>query len=200
MTEFPETSETLIAKVCDPDDRVAWERFEQLYRPIIFRIARRRGLQHNDAMDLVQQVLLSVANAVSSYQKRGSGPSFRRWLSIVIRNAILKSVQRTPQDRAKGGSKILDVLGDVPSPDPGIESLIETEYQRELYLRASAIARRSVSEPVWLAFEWTVLQERPIEQVARLLNLSVGSVYAARSRVVRRLRDQILLLEDRGDS
>lgn len=196
MTEFPDTSETLIAKVCDPDDREAWERFEQLYRPVIYRIARTRGMQHSDALDLVQQVLMAVAGAINEYEKRGEGPSFRKWIGRVTRNAILKAITRGPRDKAVGGSAILDVLHEVASSNAPIETLIETEYQRELYARASAKVRKDVSEIIWLAFEITVLQGKSIDQAAAQLDLSVGSVYAARSRVMRRLRDQVLRLEN----
>lgn len=64
MPEFPETSESLIARVRDPSNRVAWDQFEQLYRPVVFRTARAKGLQHSDALDLVQQVLMSVSSAI----------------------------------------------------------------------------------------------------------------------------------------
>ena len=57
MPEFPETAESLILQVVDSSNRAAWDQFEQLYRPVIFRIAVGKGLQEADALDLVQQVL-----------------------------------------------------------------------------------------------------------------------------------------------
>ena len=70
MPEFPETSESLIVRVRDPSNRAAWDQFEQLYRPVIFRISRAKGLQHSDALDLVQQVLMSVSEAIGGYEKQ----------------------------------------------------------------------------------------------------------------------------------
>lgn len=196
MTKFPDTSETLIAKVCDPDDRQAWERFEQLYRPVIYRIARSRGMQHSDALDLVQQVLMSVAGAINDYEKRGDGPSFRKWIGRVTRNAILKAFTRGPLEKASGGTAILHSLHEVASTHHPIESMIETEYQRELYSTAASKVQKDVSEVIWLAFEMTMLQGQSVDQAAATLGLAVGSVYAARSRVMRRLRDQVKRLED----
>lgn len=196
MTEFPDTNETLILKVCDPDDREAWERFEKLYRPVIFRIARARGMQHSDSLDVVQQVLLAVANAINDYEKVGEGPSFRKWLGRVTKNAILKALTRGPRDKATGGSGVIDVLNGVAAPKQEIESLIETEYQREIYSAASTKVRCDVNELTWMAFELTVLQNREIKYTAHTLGMSIGSVYAARSRVMRRLRDQVERLEN----
>ena len=110
MPEFPDTSESLIIQVRDPADREAWERFEQLYRPVVFRIARAKGLQHADALDLVQQVLLSVSGAISRYEKRDDGRPFRNWLSRITRNAIVRALSRGPRDKASGGTQIMDVF------------------------------------------------------------------------------------------
>lgn len=195
MYDFPDTSESLIAKIRDPDDRESWERFEQLYRPIIFRIARSRGLQHSDALDLVQQVMMAVSAAIGDYERLESGPPFRHWLSRITRNAILKAFTRGPRDKAIGGSDILNALQVIPSSDDQLDQLIELEYRREVYCRAAESVRQQVAESTWLAFEMTVLQASSVEHVARALGLSVGSIYAARSRVIRSLRDAVRKLE-----
>jgi RNA polymerase sigma-70 factor (ECF subfamily) len=196
MQEFPETSESLITQVRDPADREAWERFEQLYRPVIFRIARSRGLQESDAFDVVQQVLMSVAAAIGRYHRHAAGPPFRHWLSRITRNAILEVLTRGPRDKAQGGSSFLRALRAIPSMDADqTEQLIETEYRREIYARAAVRVRGEVEESTWLAFEMTILQSISVPTASRSLGLSAGSVYAARSRVVRRLRNTIRDME-----
>ncbi len=195
MPEFPETSESLIVRVRDPSNRAAWDQFEQLYRPVIFRIARAKGLQHSDALDLVQQVLMSVSAAIGRYEKQSDGMRFRNWLSHVTRNAILKALSRGPRVRAAGGSEILDVLNKVADVDDATDELIELEYRREVYVRAAARVREAVQEVTWLAFEATVLQEVSIEVAAKRFGLSTGSVYAARNRIMRRLKAAVSELE-----
>lgn len=194
MPEFPETSESLIVQVRDPLNRAAWEQFEQLYRPVIFRIARAKGLQHADALDLVQQVLISVSSAIDRFEKQHEGVRFRNWLGRITRNAILKALSRRPRDRASGGSGLLDVLSEIPA-DPETEALINLEYRRELFQRAAQLVRGQSQEVTWLAFEMTELQQISIERTADLLQISTGSVYAARSRVMRRIRNTIQQLE-----
>lgn len=75
------------------------------------------------------------------------------------------------------------------------DALIELEYQREIYQQAASRVRNQVNESTWLAFELTVLQEASIEEAATSLGMSPGSVYAARSRIVRRLRDAVTTIE-----
>lgn len=195
MPEFPETSESLIVQVRDPSNRAAWEQFEQLYRPVIFRIARAKGLQHADALDLVQKVLISVSSAIERFEKQHEGVRFRNWLGRITRNAILKALSRQPRDRASGSSEVLDVLSEIAA-DPETEALINLEYRRELFQRAAQRVRSQSEEVTWLAFEMTELQQVSIERTAAILQVSTGSVYAARSRVMRRIRNTVLQLEE----
>ena len=191
VPEFPETVESLILRVRDPSNRIAWDEFEQLYRPVIFRIARAKGLQHADAHDLVQTVLMSVAAAIDRYEKQDGGPRFRNWLSRITRNAILKALTRGSRERAAGGSQMLDVFADVESPDAETDALINLEYKRELFRRGAEQVRSEVQDATWLAFELTTLQQMSVERAADRLGISTGSIYAARSRVMRRLRNAI---------
>ena len=195
MPEFPETVESLILKVRDPEDRAAWDQFEQLYRPVIFRIARAKGMQHADALDLVQQVLMSVASAIDRYEQRTESAKFRYWLSRITRNAILNALTRRPRDRSSGGTALVEMLSEVPNPDAATDALIDLEYRRELFRRAAEQVRSEVAESSWLAFELTALQQQTIEVTAEQLAMSPGSIYAARSRIMRRLRNAVSQLE-----
>lgn len=190
LVEFPETSDSLIERVTDASDSDAWQQFTELYRPVLFRIARARGLQHCDALDLAQQVLISVSSAISRYEKRDDGSRFRNWLSRITRNAILKALSRKRHDQPAGGSEMLNMLSDLPDAAEA-DALLHLEYRRELLQRAANAVRHTVQEDTWQAFEWTVLQGQSVQEAADKLQLSTGSVYAARSRIMRRLRDEI---------
>ena len=191
MNEFPNTNASLVARIKDPGNVEAWESFEKIYRPVIFRIARAKGLQYADAVDLVQQVLISVAAAIHAYEKRDDETPFRNWLSRITRNAILKALTRQPKDRADGGTQVLDVLSQVPAADQEADSMIELEVRREIFHAAAQKVRESVQPTTWLAFELTVLQGNTIEKAANKLQLSVGNVYAARSRVMKRIKENV---------
>jgi len=115
VPNFPETRDSLIIQVKDPSNRIAWEEFSEVYRPVIYRIARTKGMQSADAQDLVQQVLISVADAIGRWEPRGDDVRFRNWLSRITRNAILKSLTRGPLDRAVGGSVAFDLLHEEPT-------------------------------------------------------------------------------------
>jgi hypothetical protein len=56
VTEFPDTRESLLVQVRSAANREAWDEFVLVYRPVIYRLARNRGMQDADAQDLAQRV------------------------------------------------------------------------------------------------------------------------------------------------
>lgn len=195
MTEFPETRDSLLAQLGSPANREAWDQFAEIYRPVVYRLARRRGLQDADAQDLAQRVLISVASAIGRWEKSHESVRFRHWLRRVARNAIINALSRGLRDRAAGGTSMQVLLLEQPAADPESDAWIEREYRRELYLRASRMVRGDVEPATWRAFEMTVIEERGIEEAAVELERPLGTIYAARSRVMRRLREAVRELE-----
>ena len=195
MTQFPETRESLMIQVKDPENRVAWEQFVAIYRPAIVRTAVARGLQEADAQDLAQQVLLAVASAIGDWERRGESTRFRHWLRKITRNAIVNALTRGPKDRATGGSSIQELLAQHQQTDPETESLIDWEYRRQLYRQAAKTVRGDVQPDTWRAFELTVIDGLSNLAAAKQLGKSLGTIYTARCRIMQRLRDVIAELE-----
>lgn len=196
MSEFPETHDSLLVQVQDPANRDAWDLFARIYRPAIVRIAMTRGLQHADAQDLAQQVLILVANAIGSWERRDESTRFRHWLSRVTKNAIINALTRRPKDQAMGGSSIEELLCEVVDRDEATTALLENQLRRELYLQAAELIKAEFRPDSWQAFELSVAGEFTIEQVAEQLGKSVGAIYTARSRIMFRLREIIAELGD----
>lgn len=201
MTQFPETRESLIVQIKDPSNRHAWGKFVDLYRPVIHRIALARGLQDADAQDLTQHVFMAVAASIGRWEKSTESTRFRHWLRRVTRNAILNAISRRPPDQATGTSSYQNIVAEIPERtdhalDDETESLIELEYRRELYLRAAAFVRTDVDPITWQAFERTVIGGISNAQAAQELSKSIGTIYAARSRVMKRLRTAIAEIEE----
>ena len=77
MNQWPNTEPTLVERLADPRDDAAWNRFDTLYRPVVYRYARTRGLQHSDAETLVAEVMSRVFRAAGRWSK-DSGKVLRR--------------------------------------------------------------------------------------------------------------------------
>jgi RNA polymerase sigma-70 factor (ECF subfamily) len=177
------TRASLILRLPVRADVRAWDEFAAIYAPLVYRLARKRGLQPCDADDLVQEVLAAVAKWI----ERDDRGSFRAWLCRIARNTTVNFLtRRKHRIHAIGGDDAMEWLSQQPERD--LDGFDE-EYQREVFRWAAAQVRTDVTDATWAAFWETTRENQPIDQVARELGMSIGSVYIARSRVMARLRD-----------
>ncbi|MCA9011197.1 MAG: sigma-70 family RNA polymerase sigma factor [Planctomycetaceae bacterium] len=191
MNDWPETSESLILRVKDPADAAAWSAFLAIYRPVIYRLARGRGLQDADAEDLAQQVLVSIARTVQNWQPAADGPPFRAWLYRIAHNECLKVMTRRKPDAAVGSSSVQDMLFGLPqqATDTSIQLLYESRM--EAFRWASTEVRPEFTSATWAMFWQSTVEERSINDVARNHGRSPGAVYLARYRVMKRLKEKL---------
>src|SRR5262245_53352875 len=101
MADIPPTRVSLLVRLRDPRDAAAWARFVELYGPVVYGYARKRGLQDADAADLSQEVLRAVAGAVGRLEYDPAKGAFRNWLFTVVRRK-LSSWREAQQRRARG--------------------------------------------------------------------------------------------------
>jgi RNA polymerase sigma-70 factor (ECF subfamily) len=195
LLDLPETGESLLMKIRDPGDAVAWEQFVAVYRPSILRLARRRGLQDADAEDLAQRVLTSVSRVIGRWKKDHERGTFRSWLLRIARNEMLNAITRRRRDVGRGGTSVLERLEQHPADDCEIEELIEEEHNRAVFRWAAEEVRPEFHDGTWLSFWMTAIEALPVEEAAAKLGKTVGSVFAARSRVMRRLKEKVRELD-----
>ncbi len=124
MNDWPETNPSLILRIKDPQNAVAWNELMAIYRPVVYRLARRKGLLHEDAEDLVQGVFLSVAKAIDRWEHGDHQPRFRNWLGKIARNAIVNAITRAKPDRASGKSSVMQTLASLPEDRDTTQALI----------------------------------------------------------------------------
>ena len=191
MSSTPETRPSLLIRVRDPADHAAWLEFVGIYRPVILRLARQKGMQAADAEDVAQEVLTAVAKAVEQREHDPKRARFRTWLNRVANNAILDALTRGKPDRGSGDSALLAVLNQHESRGGPDSDLLRLEYRREMFRWAAGQVRKEFHPATWDAFWLTAVEGRAIEAVAEQLAKNAGAVYAARSRVMRRIQETV---------
>jgi RNA polymerase sigma-70 factor (ECF subfamily) len=182
------TSTGLLARL-RAQDSAAWARLARLYGPLVYSWCRRRGLQESDAGDIVQEVFRAVLGHIAAYEHK-PGSTFRGWLWTITRNKILdfhRRAQRQPE--AIGGSDAQAKLQQLPEVLD--ESEAGTSTTGNLVRRALALIRPEFTDATWQAF-WRVMMlgQSPADAAAEL-GLSLNAVYIAKSRVLRRLREEL---------
>lgn len=188
MTTLPETRESLLIRLGNRADVAAWSEFVSIYRPMVYRLARRQGLQDSDAEDLAQRVLMSVSQVIGDWKKDPNKGTFRGWLGRVARNAIINMMSRRPKETAVGGSDFFVACQTIVAPSQQLDLLIRQEHQRSLLRAAAERVKAKMQATTWQAFWQTTIGGQSIEATSCELGISVGAVYGARARVMKQLQ------------
>src|SRR3954470_7859257 len=170
MATTPNTRASLIARLSDSDDVEAWHEFVEIYLPLLYRLARRKGVQHADAEELAQEVLLAVSRAIHRWDPNPERGRFRDWLFRIARNAILNFLMRNKHQPANFGNADVDeLLTHQPQLEAQESALFNLEYRREVFRWAAEKVRPTVATSTWNAFWKTAVESRSIPLVAREL-------------------------------
>jgi RNA polymerase sigma factor (sigma-70 family) len=191
MDEPPATRDSLILRLRDSADAAAWREFVALYEPLVYGLARRKGLQDADARDLCQEVLITVARAVDRWDPDPDRGTFRGWLSRIARNLLVSFLTRQNYPRGSGTTSMQELLEAQPAADPSATAVFEAEYRRRVFRWAADEIKGEFTPSTWQAFWQTAVGGRMPKAVAADLGLPIGAVYIARSRVLARLRRRV---------
>jgi RNA polymerase sigma-70 factor (ECF subfamily) len=189
MMRAPETRPSLIVSIRGPRNERAWTEFVSAYEPLLLRLIARQSVPPRHVADVSQQVLLTIARSVEQWQDDGDPASFRRWLSRVARNVVLKFMTRERrQTGGQGGTELVDLLNQVPEITDAAQ---HERYDFELILWAAEQVRGEFRESSWRAFQATVIDGRDVAEVSQELGVSPGSIYMSRSRIMARIKARV---------
>jgi RNA polymerase sigma-70 factor (ECF subfamily) len=173
------------------NDPAAWRRLLDLYQPLVRFWCGRAGLQGPDAEDVTQEVFAAVAAGLPGFRHGRPGDTFRGWLRVITRNQVLLHFRKSQgRAQAEGGAAAWARLQDVP--DPLVESdTAEGPELSQLYRRALEQVRGEFEARTWQAFWRAVIDGQTPAAVAAELGISAAGVRQAKSRVLRRIRQEV---------
>jgi RNA polymerase sigma-70 factor (ECF subfamily) len=169
----------------------AWRRLVDLYGPVVYRWARQLGIGETDAADVVQEVFCAVSGQVAGFRRNGSKDSFGGWLRTITRNKVCDHFRkRQASPNAEGGTEAYRrLLEHAESADPATVEPLRTDSR--FPRRLLDLIRVEFENRTWEVFERLVVNGQSPSDVAADMNLRLPAVYKAKSRVLRRLREQL---------
>jgi RNA polymerase sigma-70 factor (ECF subfamily) len=181
------TRQSLLVRAQIGDER-AWKDLADLYRPLIVGWLRYQAVPANEIDDLVQDILLAVFEHLPSFEHSGRLGAFRAWLRTITHTRTCdfwRSRGRPPPARPS-----IEALGHVGDPDCALHRLWDQEHDRYVLRCLLELMALEFEGTTLEAFRRVVVEGLSSKEVARQLGLTVGAVYAAKSRVLRRLRQE----------
>lgn len=187
------TSRSLLEGV-KADDAAAWNRLVALYAPLVYHWCRRWDLQDQDIADIFQEVFQSVAAHIAGFRKERKSDTFRGWLQTITRNKVHDHFRKLGREPGGvGGTDALIRMTEVPdvAQKPQEEKTADERAERSLFHRALQLIRAEFEERTWQAFWRTTVDGQAPKDVAGELGMSSGAVRVAKSRVLKRLREEL---------
>jgi RNA polymerase sigma-70 factor, ECF subfamily len=180
------TPVSLLQRIQQSGDSVAWRRLVDLTTPLILSWGQRAGLSPHDAADLVQDVLTVLVQELPQFQYDPS-KSFRAWLKTVTLNKHRQRMRRHLAGPREQGDATLD---DLPDGNPS-EAFWEREFGEQLVVRAFEVMQSEFRPTTWRACWESVVSGRSAGEIAAELGITPGAVHSAKSKVLRRLRHEL---------
>lgn len=162
----------------------------EVFSPIIYGWCRKSGLAGQDAADVVQDVFVTVAKGIHRFDRHDAQSSFRAWLSTITRTRLADHFSRIDkQARGIGGTDAMQRFSAVP--DVGDDSDSQMLSSMTLAQQTLRSIESEFEATTWSAFWQLTMENRTAAEVAASLGLNIASVYQAKSRVLRRLKQRL---------
>jgi RNA polymerase sigma-70 factor (ECF subfamily) len=186
-----ETSLSLLDRARRQTDDESWNRLVGVYQPLLKSWLARYQVQSSDADDLVQEVLTVVFRELPAFEHNRRPGAFRSWLRTILVNR-LRDFWRGRQYRpvTSDDAAIQRQLDELADENSELSGLWNRQHDELVMQRIIELVQPQFSEATWSAFSRQVMDGVGASDVAGELDMSIDSVYAAKSRVLRMLRQE----------
>lgn len=196
MSDYDQTRQTLIERIRDQHNELAWEEFVATYESYIYAIIRRMGISAEDSKDIHQDVVLNLWKKLPDYRKNPNS-RFRSWLSTVTSNAV-KYFIRSSVNKSKKLDRYENLLKDLDDSSTEIEAIADEEWELFIADKAMKTVEQAFSGRGMDVFQMS-LNGHSIAEIAKELNIEENSVYQLRARVKKSLTKEISRLKEELD-
>ncbi|MCK4659446.1 MAG: sigma-70 family RNA polymerase sigma factor [Phycisphaerae bacterium] len=197
MPDKNSTRPTLLLRLRCRTDQLSWQEFHERYGELLYRYARLRGAPPVDAEDIVQEVEMYLFKAMEGFEYDAAKGRFRAYLRSAVMHAMARKVKKQARQGEVFDPQVFDYMTAAKEADQ------DERWEREWRLHRLRWALRAIApevEPVTLeAFRLHVLTGQPVNETAGQLGISTASVYQAKSRILRRIKQKLDTLDPDED-
>lgn len=137
--------------------------------------------------DLTQDIMVVLVREIPTFRHSGHRGAFRSWLRTVATNRLRNHW------RARRGSPSSDEDGRLEEIEDRVDvlgELVEAEHHQLVARRLLELMEPEFTPGTWLAFRRQVLEGKSAAEAAAELGVTANAVLIAKSRVLRRLRQE----------
>ena len=200
------TQKSLLLKVRNGNE-VSWNDFYETYKPLIMLVGGDCGLTPDEKKDLVSNVMVEIfqKDIIGKYDidkvpddvifaHDPAQGRFRHYLRQIVRYQAIKIYKKRHNFESVDAESF-------PAKNLLAEDLFnknwDDEWMKHLLNEAMIELKSRVESNTYSAFEKYALHGKPVKEVADFFDMSISSVYTAKSRCTATLREIIKDLEEK---
>lgn len=202
--ELLPTRSSLLDRLRNWEDQASWREFFNTYWKFIYSMAIRSGLSDQEAEDVVQETVLSVAKKMPEFVYDPAVCSFKGWLMHVTRLRIIDQFRRRQPvfQQAPSGdreSRQTPTVERIPDPASGgtLDAAWDEEWERNLVDAAMERVKLRVKPAHYQIFYLSAVKGLGTREVARMLQVNVGQVYLVRHRLAKDVKREVDRLREK---
>lgn len=190
------TEKELVAKA-KQGDLAAFEALIIKHEKIVFNVALRMMNHSEDAKDISQEVFLKAYRSIGNFDERSA---FSTWLYRITHNTCIDEMRKRKGKQnysleegleSEDGIMQRQIADEGDTPE---ESLLRDERKGEILQ-----ALETLSEEHKAAIILRDVKGLPYEEIAEILDLSLGTVKSRISRARNHLKTEILKIRERNE-
>jgi RNA polymerase sigma factor (sigma-70 family) len=186
-----QTRITLLEKIRDQHDNKAWSDFAQYYRKFIYNIIRRMNMNHHDAEEIVQNVMLKSWNKLPEFDYDPGRGRFRGWLCRVTGNEVRLFIRKQKHNFKNISLDDEDTYIKADNfTEPEIEKIAEEEWKHYLPDLAWKNIKSRFEENAKKTFLMLKDNISP-KEIAQKLNIAESTVYVHKKRVLDKIKLEV---------
>lgn len=180
------TSTTLLKKLASGDE-IGWQEFHFRYAPFIRGIAAEFRLSSCETDELIQQTMVKLFTSDSVGRFDRTKGNFRSFLRTIVKHKIIDLIRKRNESPLPEEIPVEEKFGEV----------FDVSYRKYLLDMAFDALKEEVQPTTFEAFCLLIRNEFPPQEVAKTLDISLDSVYAAKSRCTKKI---IRILQEIGEN
>jgi RNA polymerase sigma-70 factor (ECF subfamily) len=201
VEELIPTRDSLLSRLKQWDDHESWRDFFNTYWKLVYGVALKAGLTDQEAQEVVQETVITVARRIPEFEYDPKHCSFKTWLLNLTRWRIVDQIRkRKPGHVQKRSDQTTRTTLIERLPDPAgldLDAVWNQEWEHYVMETAIAQVKRKLKPEQYQMFDLCTFKGWPVKKVARELGVSLGTVYLSKHRVAALIRREIKQLEKR---
>ena len=197
------TSPTLLKQMKNVTDNQSWDRFYQIYSPLVIGFCRKRSISNEIALDVLQETMVCLLRLIPNFDYDPANGKFSALLLKIVDCRIKDAIRRQKRYctlQSNSNANWVEEIEDSKISMPCKEW--DDLWEKNMLLQGLDRVKERVDPITFDSFRLYVLEKKSIDDVCKFLfdkyqtKFNRNSIYQHKTRVIKLLKRIMQKLEE----